>query len=111
MEQRLPTHLEVSGLVRAVQAEGGFATVLSKGERDAGTLAIVTLERDEPAKFYERMPMMDGSRSFTLTREQDLEKPAEFDGYLAKRGHQDPDLWIVELDIAGAARFVALQHK
>ena len=111
MDHRLPTHLEVSGLIRAVQAEGGFATVLSKGERDAGTLAIVTLDREAPAQLYERMPMLDGSREFTLTRIQNPEKPQEFNEYLTKRGHQDPDLWIVELDIADAARFVALQHK
>lgn len=111
MEQRLPTHLEVSGLIRAVQSEGGFATVLSRGERDAGTVAIVTLSRSEPAQFYERMPTLDGTRAFTRTKTQDPEKPNEFNDYLIKRGRQDPDLWIVELDIADPARFAALQHK
>lgn len=111
METRLPTHLEVSGLIRAVQAEGGFATVLSKGERDAGTIAIVTLDRSEPAKLYERMPMLDGSRAFMLIKQQDPDKPLEFNDYLEKRGRQDPDLWILELDIANPERFAALQHK
>ncbi len=111
MEARLPTHLEISGLIRAVEAEGGFATVLSKGERDAGTIAIVTLDQHGPAKFYERMPMLDGTRMFTETRIQDIEKPHEFSEYLAKRGQQDPDLWILELDIANPERFAALQHK
>lgn len=111
MSTRLPTHLEISGLIRAVEAAGGFATVLAKGERDAGTMLITTLGRGEPARLYERMPQLDGSRMFTVTREQDPDNPMEFNEYLTKRSQQDPDIWIVELDIADAARFVALQHK
>lgn len=42
---RLPAHLEVAGLIRAVQAAGGFATVLNKGEREAGTILIVLTEK------------------------------------------------------------------
>ena len=41
METRLPAHVEVAGLIRAVEAAGGFATVIAKGERDAGTLLVV----------------------------------------------------------------------
>lgn len=111
MRTRLPTHLEVSGLIRAVETAGGFATVLAKGERDAGTMLITTLGRGEPARLYERMPKLDGSREFTVTREQDPDNPMEFNEYLTKRSQQDPDIWIVELDIADAARFAALQHK
>lgn len=111
MSTRLPTYIEVSGLIRAVEVAGGFATVLAKGERDAGTMLITTLGRGEPARLYERMPQLDGSRMFTVTREQDPDNPMEFNEYLTKRSQQDPDIWIVELDIADAARFVALQHK
>ncbi|WP_128891434.1 DUF1491 family protein [Erythrobacter sp. HKB08] len=110
MDERLPAHIEVNGLIRAVQAAGGFATVLAKGERDAGTILIVTLQNGTNARLYERMPQLDGSRKFVLTREQDAEKPQEFNEYIAKRSAQDSDLWIVELDVADAERFVAVQH-
>ncbi|MFN2099356.1 DUF1491 family protein [Altererythrobacter sp. MF3-039] len=111
MDTRLPTHLEVSGLIRAVEAAGGFATVLAKGERDAGTLAILTIERDKNARFHERMPQMDGSRTFVCTREEDPEKKQEFSEYVAKRRRQDGDLWVVELDVPDGERFIAaLQH-
>ena len=56
------------------------------------------------------MPQLDGSRKFVLTREQDAEKPQEFNEYIAKRNAQDSDLWILELDVANAERFVAVQH-
>jgi hypothetical protein len=101
----------VSGLIRAVEAAGGFATVLAKGERDAGTLAILTIERDKNARFHERMPQMDGSRTFICTREEDPEKKHEFSEYVSKRQRQDGDLWIVELDVPDGERFIAaLQH-
>ena len=111
METRIPTHLEVSGLIRAVEAAGGFATVIAKGERDAGTLAILTIERDKNARFHERMPQMDGSRVFSCTREEDPDNKQEFSEYLEKRQRQDSDLWIVQLDVPDGERFIAaLQH-
>ncbi len=104
---RLPAHLEVSGLIRAVEAAGGFAVVLSKGERDAGTILILAQDRGTNAKLWERMPQLDGSRSFICTREEDAEKPGEFSDYVTKRGLQDPDCWVIELDIPNSEQFIA----
>ncbi|WP_252259438.1 DUF1491 family protein [Erythrobacter aurantius] len=105
---RLPAHLEVSGLIRLVESQGGTAVVLAKGERDAGTILIVTMCRGEDVRLFERMPQMDGTRPFLATKSQDLEKPEEFSEYLDRRRRQDPDIWIVEVDIANAERFVEL---
>lgn len=107
MTTRLPAHLEVSALIRAVQAQGGFATVIARGEKDAGTILILTMEKGGNGAIYERMPQLDGSRLFERIKEHDPEKPKELDEYLARRQHQDSDIWIVELDIANAERFIA----
>ena len=107
MEPRLPAHLEVSGLIRAVDAAGGFATVIAKGEREAGTILVVCCEKGAQWRVFERMPHPDGSRKWTLARNQDSDNPTEFADYLARRSKQDGDLWIVELDIADAERFIA----
>jgi len=107
-EARLPAHIEVQGLIRAVATAGGFATVIAKGERDAGTLLIVCCGKDRCAAAYERMPQPDGSRAWALSRNQDTEKPQEFWDYCDRRKNQDGDLWIVELDIPDAERFIAL---
>ncbi len=107
MDSRLPAHLEVSGLIRAVETEGGFAAVLSRGEKDAGTILILTIDSDRNGALYERMPQLDGPRIFTQTKIQTPENKAEFDEYLARRKHQDSDLWIVELDIPNGERFIA----
>lgn len=106
-EARLPAHLEVAGLIRAVQSAGGFATVLHKGERDAGTICVVATHNGHNSTFWERMPQLDGSRAFALSKSQDTENMRDFDEYVQRRIRQDPDCWIVELDIENAERFVA----
>ncbi len=107
MEARLPAHIEVSGLIRAVEQAGGFATVIATGERDAGTLLVVCCAKGSAAIAYERMPQPDGTRSWTVSRSQDIENPREFWDYLDRRKNQDGDLWIVELDVPDAERFIA----
>lgn len=97
----------MSGLVRTVDAAGGFATVLAKGERDAGTLLVVLRESDALPRLYERMPQLDGSRRWSVSRTQDSADPQDFDAYLARRRQQDPDVWIVELDVRRGERFIA----
>ena len=107
-DSRIPAHLEVSGLIRAVRADGGFATVIAKGERDAGTLLVVCCGRDRVCAAYERMPQPDGRRAWGLSRTQDAENPQEFWDYCDRRKRQDDDLWIVELDVPQGERFIDL---
>lgn len=106
-ETRLPAHLEVAGLIRATEAAGGFATVLSKGERDAGTILILTIERGGNARLWERMPRLDGRREFEVVREQDSENKDDFEKYLARRTERDSDLWLIELDVPNGERLIA----
>ena len=81
--------------------------VTAKGERDAGTILILTIYRGENAVLFEKMPQLDGSRPFIAAKQQNPEKPEEIFDYLERRKNQDPDIWILEVDIADGARFVA----
>jgi hypothetical protein len=110
-DQRLPAHLEVAGLLKLVQALGGFGMVLQKGERDAGTLAILTTNGGKNTRLWERMPQMDGSRTFVCTREQGEENTREFDEYIAKRQRQDSDCWFLELDGPDVERLIDPRHR
>jgi len=105
-DDRLPAHVEVGGLIRAVQAAGGFGMVIAKGERDAGTLLVICCENGTNARLFERMPQLDGTRKWILAKSQDAENPHEFTEYCDRRKRQDPDTWIVELDIANGERFI-----
>ena len=91
-----------------VEAAGGFAVVLRKGERDGGTILAVLAENGANLRLFERMPHADGTRKWTLSRTQNPEDPMEFHDYLTRRQHRDPDLWIVELDVADGERLIAL---
>jgi len=106
MDARLPAHLEVSGLIRRVQQAGGFATVIRKGERDAGTILVILANRGENQRLFERMPALDGSRDWHCAKEEDAENKTEFSAYVERRLSQDRDSWIIELDVADGERFI-----
>ena len=108
MDGRLPAHLEVAGLLRTVSQAGGFAAVLEKGERDAGTILVVCVEKGRNRRLFERMPSVEGPRKWTEIRAEDVDIDVEFDSYLNRRKSQDPELWIIELDIANGERFIGL---
>ena len=108
MSERLPAQLEASAILRLAESQGGFGAVLAKGERDAGTILLVTTCRGTAATLYERMPTLDGLRSFVATKAENPENPTEFSDYLARRRRQDPDIWVLEVDIDAAERFTAI---
>ena len=108
MDARLPAHLEALGLIRLVSAEGGFGAVIQKGDRDGGALIVVLTENGTKARAYERLAHLDGSRTWSLSKVQDVENKQEFSDYLDRRARQDSDLWIVELDIANGERLIGL---
>ena len=104
---RLPAHIEVGALLRRVQQEGGFATVLAKGEPDAGTILVILAEKGAEMRAFERVPNPSGERRWTLARAADPADPLEFGEWLERRRKQDPDLWIIELDIPQGERFIS----
>ena len=103
---RLPAHLEVAALIRRVQAAGGFAAVLHKGEREAGTILVSLSERGAPARLLERLPRADGERVWTLARAEDPSDRQAYADYLGRRVAQDRDMWVIELDIADGERLI-----
>ncbi len=107
-EARLPAHVEVSALLRAVQAQGGFATVLKKGESQAGTILLVLVHNGANLRVYERMPQLDGNRIWHCAKQQPNDNAEEIVNYLTRRQGQDSDLWIIELDSANGERFIGL---
>jgi hypothetical protein len=108
MDVRLPAQLEVSALIRQVEAQGGFAAVIRKGEREAGTILVVLTQNGKKSRAYERMPQLDGTRAWHCAMRQTGENAEDFVNYLDRRARQDPDLWIIELDIACGERFIGL---
>lgn len=108
MSDRLPARIEVSALLRQVQAEGGFGTIIARGDPDAGTVMVVLCDRGADYRAFERVPSAQGGRVWQCTKRHNAESPDQFPEWLKKRERQDNDLWIVELDIVRGERFIGL---
>ena len=102
MSGRLPSGLLVAALLRRVNDAGGFGVVRARGDAQAGAILIALVERDRPTRFVER-----GLGTDCRTGLIESTPETDADGYWAKRRARDPDLWVVELDIAGGERFAA----
>ncbi len=105
MTPRLATALYVNALIRRVNQAGGMAAVLAKGDETAGALLLITLENGRNTGVWERTWQADGAYRWTQISTQVIENEEEISKICAVRRNRDPDLWIVELDIAHAAQF------
>jgi len=103
---RLTSQVLATALLRRAQDAGGFGAVLAKGDPTAGAIAVILAEKGRKACFLERLLQADGSYSWQASR-QDIENEQELNSFLERRRKSDPDLWILELDIASAERFAA----
>lgn len=107
MSQRLPTHVEVAGILRRAAAVGDFATVMRKGDPERGSLLIFVSSRGQHVAILERVLGLDGEYQWQATRGSESEGSAGIADFLARRARFDDDLWAIELDIAEPERFIA----
>lgn len=104
-DARLTSAMLVGALRRRVAAAGGFATIVIKGDEISGVILVQTLEKGQFSGLFERVSNFHGGHAL-LRCGPSLEEGMEaLDAYLARRRRSDPDLWVVELDIAEAERF------
>jgi hypothetical protein len=104
MSPRLTSTMLVSALIRQVNNAGGFAAVLAKGDPDAGAILLLFIEKGTVQSVRERILGTKGTYEWRSVGPVDA---VERDEWLARRRARDPDLWIVELDIADGERFTA----
>ncbi len=102
MSDRLPSGVLVSALLRRVADAGGFAMVLARGDSQGGAILVIALHRGGDARLLERGIGPDG-RTVLI----DSTPAEDLDGYWRRRRSRDPDLWVIEVDIAEAERFAA----
>ena len=100
MTPRLTSAIQVSALLRRVAAQGGFGAVLAKGDETAGALALVVRERGIERVLTRTMAPSGGYQWTEAAGGESI--PA----WSQRARARDPDLWIIELDIPDAARFV-----
>ena len=104
---RLTSAMLVSALIRRVQVEGGFGTVIQHGDDQAGAILLECADRGQVSQLLERVTDIDGRQHWRPADANPSADPAAYQERLDRRRNSDPDLWIVELDIADAGRFAA----
>ena len=105
MSERLPTHLAVGALLRRVNDSGGLAVVRARGDAQGGAVLILIAE-GRAVRALERMRGLD-DRDKLVPAGPAADDPAAIEDYWQNRRRRDPDLWVVELDVPHAERFVA----
>lgn len=103
---RATTALRVSALIRRIEAEGGFATVIAKGDEIAGSLLLLLLDKGQNPRLFEPILGLSGGYEWHEIPCQGIDKSEEIRETIERRRRRDPDLWVVELDIPYPERFV-----
>ena len=94
-------------MLRRVAAEGGFATILRKGDRERGSLMLMVTSRGAHVAALERVLGVDGRYRWNRVGPAESASSAEMSDFLARRARFDDDSWLIELDIADPERFIA----
>lgn len=94
MTPRLKSELWVSALIRRAQGLGAFATVLRKGDDQAGVVLIV-IRQGNDLSYYAPERDFSGNRIWWKSA---MTNQTELDERLNRRVDEDPDIWIVEIE-------------
>ena len=107
MNERLPAGVEVAALIRSVQSEGGFASVLRKGDEDRGAIALLVVERGQAKAVLERRMASDFAYRWIEVPSPIVQNLLDWREWIENMSRIDPDCWLIELDVADAQRFIA----
>jgi hypothetical protein len=111
IEPRLAAHIRIEALKRLTQAAGGFATLLAKGDPVSGAILITRTVRGGDNGVIEGFSGLDGSVEWQEIWHEDSQTIAAkgtLSEYIARRRQRDPDIWVIELDVANRAQFDAI---
>jgi hypothetical protein len=106
MNDRLPSGVVASALIRRVHDVGGFAAVRAKGDAQGGALMFLILAPDGRMRVLERGVGPSGTSGAIDTTPID-DAAGSVEAHWRKRRARDPDLWVIELDSPEAERFAA----
>jgi hypothetical protein len=106
IEPRVTSRILVSALIRLASQQGGFAAVIAKGDETAGTVLLQVVEKGHFLALYERIPDISGRSQWQAVATQDAGNEQKNLAYVERRRARDRDLWLLELDVPDAERFI-----
>ena len=93
--------------MRRASVEGGFATVIRRGDDERGALLLLISSRGRHVACLDRILTLEGAYRWERAGPAESSSSAEIADFLARRARFDEDMWAIELDIADAERFIA----
>ena len=107
MSPKLTADMLVGALRKRIGAAGGFATIVHKGDATSGAILVLAHHNGRNPVALERQMGIDGGYVMVSTGPQAADNIIEIEEYAARRRARDPDLWVIEADVADAERFAA----
>ena len=104
MSDRLPTAIGVGALLRRVNDAGGMAMVRAKGDAQSGAVLFL-IDEGDVQRAMERGTGPTGASALVETRRVESDGDS-LEDYWRRRRSRDPDLWVIELSIPMAERFI-----
>lgn len=105
MQPRLKSGLWVKALIRRYDGQAIPATVVRKGDEDAGAILVKVSRRGRGCIVLNRMQDSSGELVWQRGTGTDPVDEATADAYIARQTGRDPDLWVVEIE-AGAGEII-----
>jgi hypothetical protein len=81
---------------------------LRKGDRSSGTILLIGQIRGQNPVLFERFHSLEGVTVWAPASEQIEDNEVQVATYWQKRASSDPDLWVIELDVASPERLAGL---
>lgn len=99
MPALLKSEFWVQALIRRAQVGGAFATVLRKGDPDAGAVLVKVATLNGAARLYAPAQDGEGERVWLDLSAGTLGTDEKaIDAHAFTRADRDPDLWIIEIE-------------
>jgi hypothetical protein len=97
-DDRLPTELWIMAHLRRVMSEGRAATIVHRGDADAGGVLLKLYLGPEGCRLLNRVSDAEGRLAWMAALQGKTVTETEADAYIARQRQRDSDLWVVEIE-------------
>jgi hypothetical protein len=103
VEPRLKSRMWIQALIRRCDLAAIAATVIARGDDDAGAILLKFSGRDGGCSVLTQVRRQDGELVWMRATGSDPVSEAEADSYIERQRRRDPDIWVIEVESGSAA--------